>query len=64
MVLFSDEEAGTTFGNIPLLSALTTARSTLTLYFSSAKHVFPPQKLKQGYKNYRSSFPLQSQNGE
>ncbi len=39
-----------TLGNIPLLSALTAVRSGLTLYFCSAKHVFPPQKLIQGYK--------------
>lgn len=47
---FADEEARTSLGNIPWLSALTTVRFGLTLYFSSAKHVFLPQKLKQGYK--------------
>lgn len=27
-----------------------TPQSGLPLYFSSAKHIFPPQKLKQEYK--------------
>lgn len=46
---FADEEAGSTLGSVPRLSALAAARSGLALHFSSAEHVLPLQKLKRGY---------------
>lgn len=44
---FADEEARATLRDIPPLSALAAVQSELTLYFSSARHVFLPRKLKQ-----------------
>lgn len=38
------------------MSALTTPQSRLLQHFSSAKHIFLPQKLKQEYKKLSVSF--------